>query len=722
MGRLGRVIQLQPLWVVAMALFSGALLHGFQLRLHSLFWDHRSIFPAFAEHYDSLNRLGELQWWSYNGNGGVSAYYLNILGHNFLTPLSIVSSVGWWLAGRLGVMVSDWVPYYCVYQMVFVPLIFLTGFYCFLSQIVRDPAARFFGLVLAAFGPAAVSGVYGLGVEQAGYSFLFGASWLHYSKYPHVRSFLVLNAATAGLFITLNHLFLYWVALFVPLILMACQFLEPTPERRPVQVIRAMEPWQRVLLASTGIIVALPALVTFSGGADWLRSISNTRIYNFEFLRAGNPLQLLATVAPGVGFQWGANNKEMMLFGGFELTNHFQANSFFFQYGYLGPLCGGLALLGVISGSTVRGRQLLLLVGLGVLVVMLSGFSPFFAPLLVLPSPLRAVNHYSDVPFTIGFSTLLICLAAQGYVVFLKASGGVNAFALKLFGICVGIGIAGFVGVYSNQWREEWIFGFFLVSASAMALVLIRATRGVRGRRLSSLLLVLLVLDVSTNAFWWVRSVAVPLTFKQGKLELFPSPSARDKLEDDYSSSLLVHRAVLVAKDRYGQALQMLPEFALATALRPMGTYSEPIDHALANGVLELPASFLEDPSYSRFLDVGAQGIADGRIETISRTYNSLKLVISVDRPVLFFWKTLHHPSWFAEVDNQPAITAPAFGVYTTLLVPAGRSEVSFAFTPPFLPVLLGWTIVWIGVMGALPILIPRSFTRVFGGSGQRIR
>ena len=117
---------------------------------------------------------------------------------------------------------------------------------------------------------------------------------------------------------------------------------------------------------------------------------------------------------------------------------------------------------------------------------------------------------------------------------------------------------------------------------------------------------------------------------------------------------------------------------------------------------------------------MGVHGIADGRIETISRTDNSLKLVITVDRPVLFFWKTLHHPSWSAELNNRPAITAPAFGVYTTLLVPDGRSQVSFEFVPPFLPVLLGGAIVWIGIMGALPFLIPRSSTRFFSGRGQR--
>jgi len=196
--RLEQISRYQPLWVLAMAIFSGVLLHGFQFQLHSLFWDHRNIFPAFAEHYDSLNRFGELQWWSYNDNGGAPAYYLNILAHNFLTPLSIISSLGWWGIGRMGLTVTDWLPFYCIYHGAFVPLIFLAGFYCFLCQVVRDPSARFLGLTLAAFGPAAASGVYGLGIEQAGYAFLFVASWLQYTKQRHIHSFLLLGAATAG--------------------------------------------------------------------------------------------------------------------------------------------------------------------------------------------------------------------------------------------------------------------------------------------------------------------------------------------------------------------------------------------------------------------------------------------------------------------------------------------------------------------------------------------
>lgn len=370
-------------------------------------------------------------------------------------------------------------------------------------------------------------------------------------------------------------------------------------------------------------------------------------------------------------------------------------------------------MIGIINGATARGRQLLLLVGLGSLIVVLSGFSPIFAPLLLLPSPLRAVNHYSDVPFTIGFSTLLICLAVQGYTLFLKAKCRINMLALRLFGMCVGIGVIGFIGVYGNLWREEWIFGFFLISAVAMALVLARSTRGFKGRRLAGILLTLLLIDVSTNAFWWVRSVAVPMTFKQGRVDLLASPSPKNKMKENYSSSLLIHREIILAKDRYGEALQRLPEVALATTLRPLGAYSEPIDQALTNGVLEVPSSFLDDSTVSGFLKAEAQEIIDGRVETISRTYNSLRLAIWVDKPVLLFWKTLHHPSWQAEINGRPAIRAPAFGVYTTLLVPAGRSEVAFAFAPKFLPVLLIGTIVWIGIMGILPVLVSRSSNQV---------
>lgn len=317
-----RLVQYQPLWVVVMAVVSGALLHGFQLQLHNLFWDHPILFPAFAEHYNSLNRFGELQWWTYNESGGAPSHYLNILGNSFLTPLSILSSSAWWLLGRLGLTVTDWVPFYVIYHMVFVPLVFLGGFYSFLCHIVREPAARFFGLAVAAFGPAAAAGVYGIGIELVGYAFLFMAAWLHYVKDQNTRRFALLVAASAALFISFNHLFLYWVILFIPLMFAALQYWEPQAERRPFQVLRSMPRWQLAMLLVTVAVVVLPSFFTFLGGSDWLRSTSNSRIYGFEFLRPGNPLQLLMTVVPGIGFQFLPNDKEMLLWGGYALTNH----------------------------------------------------------------------------------------------------------------------------------------------------------------------------------------------------------------------------------------------------------------------------------------------------------------------------------------------------------------------------------------------------------------
>jgi hypothetical protein len=706
---LGRLTRSQLIWVLGLALTSGPLLHGFQLELHSLFWDHSNIFSTFAQHYDSLTRFGQLQWWSYNGNGGIASYYLNILGNNYLTPLSVLSSFSWWVAGRAGVNIVDWLPYYVIYHMILVPFIFLVGFYSFLCHFVRNPAARFFGLTLAAFGPAAVSGVYGLGMEQTGYAFLFVASWLRYAKQPNINRFLLMTTAAGALFITLNHLFLYWVIVFLPLVFAALQFMEPKKEQRPLQVLRSMPLFLKVALASTLVIVTLPTILTFVEGSDWVRSISNSRIYDFEFLRAGNPLQLLATVVPGVGFQFFPNNKEMLLFGGYALTNPIGVASGFIQYNYLGPLCGALALVAVVVGPSARSRQLLFVIGVGVLIVVLSGYSPIFAPLLVLPTPLRSVNHYSDATFILGISSLIICLAAQGYAAFLKSNIGVSLLTQRLFWVCAIVGIAGFAAVYGGHWREESIFGFFLVVSLAIALVLMRATRGFAASRLSKILLVLVLIDVSTNAFWWVRNVAAPITFKQGRIDTVASPNVAKTPTSDYASILLAHRQFVAANARYGSGLDSLPEFSFSTTARSMDQPREnatPV--ALSDGVVELPDRSLDDPMFKKFDRAVSTAIVQGHIETKSRTYNSMRLLVDLDSPAIFLWKGLRDPSWIVEVDSQLVRPAAAYGVFTAIPMNAGKSEVTLRYRPRFIPEALTASILWLIALGTLAIFIPR--------------
>src|SRR6185295_7828180 len=104
------------------------------------------------------------------------------------------------------------------------------------------------------------------------------------------------------------------------------------------------------------------------------------------------------------------------------------------------------------------------------------------------------------------------------------------------------------VAVYGDRWRKEWILGFFLMSSLATALLLARAARGFRVRILSKGFLALLLIDVSTNAFWWVRTVAVPLTFKQPPTSFIPNPSpVKGDGGGGYSETTLVHQAVLRA-------------------------------------------------------------------------------------------------------------------------------------------------------------------------------
>jgi hypothetical protein len=227
------------------------------------------------------------------------------------------------------------------------------------------------------------------------------------------------------------------------------------------------------------------------------------------------------------------------------------------------------------------------------------------------------------------------------------------------------------------------------------------------------LLLGLLFVDISTSAFWWVRNVAAPITFKQGRQDFTPSPEAGQRPVGDYSGSLLVHRSVLEAEARYGNRLRELPPVALATSIRSLGDDQRPVTELLANGIVEIPADELQAPALSAF---GAQHSKAGPvIETTvvqtARTYNSITFTVKSDRPSIFFNKILYDSPWTVEVNGKAEMpTVRAFGAYLGVPLPAGMSEIQLRCRDPFLEMILGISVLWLGVSSLLPLIMNGGF------------
>jgi hypothetical protein len=239
--------------------------------------------------------------------------------------------------------------------------------------------------------------------------------------------------------------------------------------------------------------------------------------------------------------------------------------------------------------------------------------------------------------------------------------------------------------------------------------------------------------DISTNAFWWVRHVAAPITFKQGRQDFMPSPESEQRPAGDYSSALLVHRAVLEAETRYGTGLRALPRMAPATSVRPFTQDSQSsVTELLASAIIEIPSEDLQTPLVAAFTTKPSDVDPANRVRVAraAYTYNSINVVTVSDRPAILFYKILYDSPWSVLVDGKPALTVRAFGTYLGILIPPGRSEIALRCAPTFLKVALGISGVWLGIMiGVALFVVSRDRThralelmKVHGGSISPLR
>ena len=138
----------------------------------------------------------------------------------------------------------------------------------------------------------------------------------------------------------------------------------------------------------------------------------------------------------------------------------------------MGIMALPLFLVGLCYGRRPWRARLLFLTVVLTLMIMLEGWSSAFSPILLLPSPIRACNHYSDCVFRVGLFLLVIFGDALGLDAVLTHRW-VHRRALPIcFAASTAIGAIILISVYGRTVISEPLAGYFAAgSALFMALL-----------------------------------------------------------------------------------------------------------------------------------------------------------------------------------------------------------------------------------------------------------
>jgi NADH:ubiquinone oxidoreductase subunit 4 (subunit M) len=95
-----------------------------------------------------------------------------------------------WLAGRLGIEISDLLTVYVFYFGALIPLLFLIGTWLVARELLRSSTALLYVLIVAAFSPGVVLNLSDPGLlEFVAYCLFFVAAYLRFVGRPSRRSF-----------------------------------------------------------------------------------------------------------------------------------------------------------------------------------------------------------------------------------------------------------------------------------------------------------------------------------------------------------------------------------------------------------------------------------------------------------------------------------------------------------------------------------------------------
>ena len=227
------------------------------------------------------------------------------------------------------------------------------------------------------------------------------------------------------------------------------------------------------------------------------------KMYAFDSIVQGNPLEILSVGTPNVSFNWN---------GPYSMQRFTDGD---IAYSYLGVMFLPFVGLGLIFGRSPWKERLFLVFMIVSTIILLSAFSPTFALLLAWPSPLRSVRHYSDTSFRLGINYVMILIAGLGLeVIFLQCKKYFwKPYFLTLFVLSLLLSFTFIIiapGHSQNLLHlfNEWIVSFFILMTffgTIFTLTFLSLKDQTIKRGLIVLFFFFIFIDISQNAFYYVR-------------------------------------------------------------------------------------------------------------------------------------------------------------------------------------------------------------------------
>lgn len=673
----------QLAWLLVLNIGAGVAFSGGFIGKNTLYWDNLNLFSFFRDNLHSLNYFGEIQWWHRSSQTSFPIYYASILGTTCATPLFAILGLILWILGRAGIYVHSYHALYVIYTGILVPLVFNVGLWLLARQIFKNRVVIFFVALLGAVSPGVIFNLSSVGLEETAYGLFFAAAYLAFLKRPGKATFIPVLLSSLVLTVSLNHIFLYWNLIFIPLFIIVCHaFSREGLIGTTKKLFYSVPAPYWMVFAFLIFICMLPVLVAFSHGNDILRSLSGTRAYSYSFLRSGNPMEVLSVGVPGIGYEW--HN------GVFGAHHGGQVSTRYVGYTYLGLMTLPLVFMGLVIGRRVWAKRLFTMITVTATVVILSAYSPFFSSILVWETPLRAVNHYSDTLYRNGIFFIFILTAGLGLEAVMRHERKWRTTLIKGFLWSSLWSVLFFLAVYKT-FRSP-VFGFIAIMVLLYAVILswyALAKTAQDQKTTITFLVVLMLIDTFTVAFWHVRNDILPNTLPEivKREERGLRALGGDGLTSSYANNLLELRSIRELKNK-GLDPKTLPVLALFHPAKagPEGSKTgsptlDSVPAALTDQDIDAPELFNFIESQKNRKDVSWE------ISVKHQTYNSLQLEVQTSHEAFVFWRDAHFPYWAATVNGESAPIIEAFGAYKLVAVPHGKSTVSFHFRP--LPVAM---------------------------------
>ena len=462
---------------------------------------------------------------------------------------------------------------------------------------------------------------------------------------PDRGRFLLLCLPTLAMACSLTYIELFWNPFFVPLFIAVVSVGRNGVTAQARRAFRTVTAMQWAALACAVALSALPTVVTYFHGRDILASTTGGRVYDYESLRPGTPLEALALSTPGIGFEW---NDYWSPAASFDVRPKVTGGTFS-SYGYLGLLTLPLVCLGLVFGRRYWSIRLAAGLTAGLTVLMLSAYSPIFSLVLGLNSPLRAVNHFGDTAFRLGLYALFLLSAGIGMDALLAGRKERTWIVLALFVLTSSASIIWLARIQSEA-TSNYLFGLTLALCFlyAVALARLAAARTHAGRRFAFLMLLpLFLVDTSTFAFAHER---LSLVHAAG-LAHDPGPAG------------IGTRQGLIASGGF--------------------LYIRGIDRRDAS------EAGVEPPVQLRSVRTGARLTAH-TVDVIRHTYNDASIHVVAAEESRLEWRDAYFPFWRAWVNGHEVPIERTSTGMKAVQVPRGASDVVFRFSPTALPILVG--------------------------------